>query len=76
MSIKLTFYHGPMADPYEEQALRQGWTFGNWARFVENVGFGLNAAWVHGVITDSEYDRIMKRFQKKILTSGEFIEEV
>lgn len=30
------------------------------------VGFGLTCAYVHDCITDSEYDRILRRFQKKI----------
>ncbi len=61
------FYHGALADSYEEQANEQGLTLGEYAEFAQNVGFGLVAAHIHGVITDSEYDKILQRFQKKIL---------
>lgn len=65
--MKIEFYHGALADTYEEQANKQGFTFGDNADFVQKVGFGLTAAHIHGCITDSEYDRILRRFQTKIL---------
>lgn len=52
---------------YEKQANDQGFTLGDSADFVQRVGFGFTAAYMHGCITDSEYKRIMKRFQKKII---------
>jgi hypothetical protein len=61
------FHHGALSDTYEEQANKQGLTFGDYAKFVQDVGFGLVAAHIHGVITDSEFDKILQRFQKKIL---------
>lgn len=63
----IEFHHGALADTYEEQANKQGFTFGDNADFVQKVGFGLLAAHIHGCITDSEYDRILRRFQIKIL---------
>lgn len=65
--MKIEFYHGALVDTYEEQANKQGCTFGDNADFVQKVGFGLTAAHIHGCITDSEYDRILRRFQTKIL---------
>ena len=65
--MKVGFHHGLMADSYEEQANEQGYTFGEEKEFVEQVGFGLVCAHIHGCITDSEYDKILKRFQTKIL---------
>jgi pyridoxine 5'-phosphate synthase PdxJ len=67
MSKMIEFYHGALADSYEEQANKQGLTLGKYAEFAQNVGFGLVAAHIHGCITDSEYDKILQRFQKKIL---------
>lgn len=61
------FHHGALSDTYEEQANKQGLTFGDYAKFVQDVGFGLVAAHIHGVITDSEMNKILQRFQKKIL---------
>lgn len=65
--MTVEFHHGALADSYEEQASRQGFTFGEQAKFVEDVGFGIVAAHIHGCITDREYDKILQRFQKKIL---------
>lgn len=64
------FYHGALSDSYEKQANEQGFTLGDKAEFAQKVGFGLVAAYVHGCITDSEYDRILDRFQKKILVKN------
>lgn len=64
------FHHGALSDSYEEQANNQGFTFGDKAEWVENIGFGLVCAYIHGCITDSEYDKILKRFQSKILAKN------
>jgi len=61
------FHHGALCDDYEKQANEQGFTFGEDAKFIQEIGFGLVAAYIHGCITDSEYDKILQRFQKKIL---------
>lgn len=70
MSKTVEFYHGALADDYEKQANEQGLTLGKHAEFAQNVGFGLVAAHIHGCITDSEYDKILQRFQKKILVKN------
>ena len=61
------FHHGALADTYEEQANTQGFTFGDNAKWIEEVGKGLTCLWIHGCMTDSEYNRILQKFQKKIL---------
>ena len=61
------FHHGALSDSYEEQANAQGFTYGDKADFVQKVGYGLVCAYIHGCITDGEYDKILQRFQKKIL---------
>lgn len=68
--MTVEFYHGAFSDTYEEQANRQGYTFGDKADFVEKVGFGIVVAHIHGCITDSEYDKILRRFQTKIITKN------
>jgi hypothetical protein len=65
--MTVEFHHGALSDSYEEQANKQGFTFGEQAEFVEKVGFGLVCAHIHGCITDAEYNKILERFQKKIL---------
>lgn len=67
MSKMIGFHHGALSDTYEEQANAQGYTFGEKAEFVQKVGFGLVAAYVHGCITNAEYDKILRRFQTKVL---------
>ena len=60
------FHHGALADTYEEQANKQGYTYGEKAKWVEAVGYGIVCAYIHGCITESEYDRILDRIKKKI----------
>lgn len=64
---KIGFYHGALSETYEKQANEQGYTFGDKAEWIQKVAFGIICGHIHGVITDSEYDRILQRFQKKIL---------
>lgn len=65
--MDIEFRHGALSDTYEKQANQQGFTFGDKAEWVQRVGFGLVCAHIHGCITDAEYDKILQRFQKKIL---------
>ena len=65
--MTVEFHHGALSDSYEKQANDQGFTFGKDAKWVQNVGFGLVCAHIHGCITDGEYDKILRRFQQKIL---------
>jgi len=65
--MTLEFHHGALCVSYEEQANAQGFTFGYMAEWVEKVGYGLVCAHIHGCITDGEYDKILRRFQTKIL---------
>lgn len=65
--MNIEFHYGALAESLEEQANKQGYTFGNYADWVEKVNFGLFCSHIYGVITDSEYDKILKRFQDKIL---------
>ena len=69
----IEFHHGALADSYEKQANEQGYTYGKNAKWVQRVGFGLVCAYIHGCITDSEYDKILRRFQRNILISPEFL---
>ncbi len=61
------FHHGTLCDSYEKQANSQGFTFGESAEWIEKIGYGLICAYMHGCITDGEFDKIIQRFQRKIL---------
>ena len=65
--MTVEFHHGALCDTYEEQANAQGFTFGDMAEWIEEVGKGLTCLWIHGCMTDKEYDKILQRFQKKVL---------
>lgn len=67
MAKTVCFHHGALSDSYEDQAKKQGFTFGNDAKWVQDLGDGLVLAWVVGCMTNSEYDKILSRFQKKVL---------
>jgi hypothetical protein len=68
--MDIEFRHGALADTYEKQANKQGFTLGDRAEWIQRVGFGLVCAHIHGCITDAEYDKILQRFQKKILVKN------
>ena len=70
MGTMVEFKHGALSESYEKQANDQGFTFGDKSKWVQDVGFGINCAWIHGCITDAEYNRILQRFQKKILVKN------
>ena len=65
--MTISFQHGALTDTYEEQANVQGFTLGDWSTFAEMVRDGLVGAYVHGCITDNEYEKILHRFQTKVL---------
>ena len=60
------FHHGALCPSYESQANEQGYTLGKNAAFFDKIGFGLVAAYIHGYITESEYNRILRRFQNDL----------
>ena len=70
MSVTVSFHHGALADDYEKQANDQGFTFGDNAKWVQDIGFGLVCAYIQGCITDKEYGRILQKFQKKVLVKN------
>lgn len=74
--MTIEFHHGALADSYEKQANTQGFTYGKEAKWVQDVGFGLVCAHIHGCITDSEYDKILRRFQQKILINPRFLKRL
>lgn len=61
------FYHGALADPYEVQARKQGFTLGSDAEYIQKLGYGLVINHIHGILTDSVYDKALQKLQKKII---------
>ena len=67
MSKQVTFCHGALSDPYEEQANVQGFTLGDKAELMDKLGFGLVINHIHGTLTDSAYDKALQKLQKQIV---------
>lgn len=65
--MEIGFHHGALCEDYEIQANRQGFTFGDSAEFVQKLGFGLVACYVHGILTESEYQKALKRFNAYLI---------
>ena len=74
MSDFIAIRHGALCKTYEKQVNEQGFTYGDKAEFIQKIGFGLTAAHIHGLVTDGEYDRILRRFMNKILTNSEYLQ--
>lgn len=74
--MEMEIHHGALAEPYEVQVKKYGLTYGENKYFVEGVGFGIVAAYIHGCITDSEYEKILRRFQKNILLNKDFLKRM
>ena len=60
------FHHGALCKSYEEQANEQGFTLGDKADFLNDLGFKLVYIWIHGLLTDSQYDAALKKLQKQL----------
>ncbi len=67
--ITVSFHHGAFRDPYEVQARKQGYTLGDRAELMDNLGFGLSINHVHGVLTDAEYKRALQKLNRKLVDS-------
>lgn len=67
MSKEIGFHHGALCDPYEHQANQQGFTLGEEKELLEKLGFSIVFCWIHGLLTDSQYDAALKKLQKKLV---------
>lgn len=61
------FYHGALSEPYEEQANKQGYTLGDKAKLLQDLGHHTVMIWIHGLLTDSQYDAALKKLQKQLV---------
>lgn len=61
------FYHGALCDPYEKQANAQGFTLGDKAKLFQDLGHHTVMIWIHGLLTDSQYDAALKKLQKQLV---------
>ena len=67
MSKEITFCFGALSDPLEQQANAQGFTLGDKAELLEELGRCMVMGYVHGICTDSQHTAMMNKLHKKIM---------
>lgn len=58
----------------EEQLNCQGYTVNEYSGYYDSIIFGVRRAWVTGLITNTEFDRIINRIAKDIMKKMKPIE--
>lgn len=76
MSDYLEFRHGALAPSLEEQANMQGFTFGKEREIIEEMNESMILLHIHGILTDSQYDKALERFHKKYLVNTKYIKRM
>ena len=74
--MTIEFTHAILSESYEEQANKQGFTFGDNADYVQDMGGSLIDLYHQKCISDKEFDRILQKFQKKILANKRFLQKL
>ena len=67
MSKGITFCFGALSDQLEQQANAQGFTLGDNAELLEELGRCVVIGYVHGICTDSQHTAMMNKLHKKIM---------
>lgn len=70
------FHYGVLSDPIEMQANEQGLTLGKKAELYEVLCDAMITCWILGIVTDAEKNKMIARFQKKMIKDLSPIEEV
>ena len=65
--MMIHFSHGALADSYENQANKQGFTLGNNAELFQELGHGLIMNHMHGILNDYDYDKALQKLHKKLI---------
>lgn len=68
--MTIVFCHGALCDPYEEQANEQGYTLGDKAEYLQDLGFKTVYIWIHGLLTDRQYDDALRKLQKQLVKAA------
>jgi len=67
MNIMFEIDYSCLADDIEKQVRTHGYTLGKTRKWVQNMVLGVNIAYVHGCITESEREKILKRIHNRIV---------
>lgn len=69
LMAQISINYGAISAPIEEQLNEQGFTLdAREALLVEKMAYGLVLNHVHGILTDSAYDRALQRLHKRIIS--------
>ena len=74
MSKEITFCLGALSDPLEQHAKAQGFTLGDKAELLEELGRCMAMGYVHGIYTDSQHTAMINKLHKKIMKALKPIE--
>ena len=67
---EVEFHHGALADSYEKQANKQGYTLGEKeAKLFDKIGWAYNLLRLQGCLTDSQANSICQKIQKKLVAN-------
>ena len=67
MSKEVMFQYGALCEPLEQQANAQGFTLGDEAELLEELGRCVIMGYIHGICTDSQSDAMIDKLQKKVM---------
>lgn len=70
MAKMIGFHHGALADSYEVRANQQGYTLGESADQLQALGDAAVLLWMEDCLTDSQYNKVLGRIQKKLVKSA------
>lgn len=70
MAKMIGFHHGALADSYEVQANRQGYTFGENAEHLQALGEAAVLLWIEDCLTDSQYHKVLEKIQKQLVKAA------
>jgi len=76
MTTTIKIHHGALCDEYEEQLNAQGFTYGDNAELIQELGNCITMLRVHDLLTDSAWDKILQRFQKKYLVNKKYLKRL
>lgn len=64
--LNITFHYGSLADPLAEQAKKQGFTLKNSDKIQHYLNV-LTELYFDNVFTYSQWDKVLERFQKRVV---------
>ncbi len=59
----------------EKQARAQGYTLGEKRDLMEDLHKALVMCWIHGILTDSQYEKGLNKLQKQVVQNLKRLEE-